>query len=193
MGSPTTATSATSSIVVTSALSAPMIGRAASSSSVSMRTPVSTASVWPSSVMVPAGSSTPYSSSVSTMSERTSPRSASASSSAVIVTRSPTAPNTETSRTPSSCVRSGTACASSASARSPGLRSLVTAIWMTGRSSIDPVSTCGSTSSGSCSRLTASCTRCSARAMSVPNWKLALTSEKPVLEVAFDSSSPGTA
>lgn len=41
--------------------------------------------------------------------------------------------------------------------------------------------------------MTASCTRCSARAMSVPNWKLALTSEKPVLEVAFDSSSPGTA
>ena len=84
-----------------------------------------------------------------------------------------------------------TACDSSADSSSPASRLLVTAICTIGKSSIEPVSTWGSTSFGRSRRLMASCTRCSVRTRSVPKAKLADTIEKPVLEVAFEPSRPG--
>src|SRR5690606_28064396 len=70
-----------------------------------------------------------------------------------------------------------------------------TASWMTGRSSTDPVTTCGSTSSGSCdcSRVTAVCSCEDAASMSVPYANCTVVTDRPVDDVDVTSSTPLTA
>ncbi len=77
---------------------------------------------------------------------------------------------TEASLTPSSDWNSGTAIDSSLLVSWFWSRSLVTASWMTGKSSKEKVATVGVTLSGSwlAIRLRASCTFCSAVVRSVP-------------------------
>ena len=110
----------------------------------------------------------------------------------VIVTRCPTAPCRATLRTPSILLSSGTTFALSAAARAFTSPLLVTASWSTGRSSIDPLMTCGSTPVGRVARirLIACVTFCSVATRSVPYLKVADTTDELVLEVAVLESSP---
>ena len=132
--------------------------------------PVCTVRVEPSSVIDPAGSRVPLASSASRMSWVDAPAAVMAATSGVMVTRCVAAPSTSASRTPSMPWMSLMVDDSSRLASSWPGRSLVTASWMTGRSSMLPLSACGSTLSGSCDemRLMAWVTRCSAMTMSVP-------------------------
>jgi hypothetical protein len=77
-------------------------------------------------------------------------------------------PSKETSLTASSFFNSTTVDDASRCDSSSGSRSLTTPIWITGRSEKLNVSTCVSADAGSCTRLIASCTFCSALAMFVP-------------------------
>ena len=110
--------------------------------------PVLTVNVCPSWVISPPGRRIPFCCKAVRMAVAERPASASFAGSGVMVTRCPTAPTRVASRTPSTLVSSGSTVARTASAR-PGLVSpVVTANWMIGRSSKDPVTTCGSTPAG---------------------------------------------
>ncbi len=166
-----------SSLIVTSATS-PMVvySRPPSNGSVLMSSvlvifePAWTVSVLPSSVIWPAGSSTPLSPRASRMDWVLTPAASSLASSGRMVTRWVVAPVRLASLTPSIWRRSARVEPLMAAARSWSLRSLVTEIWMTGRSLKLKVRTWGSTPSGSwvLMRLIASCTFCSAVVMLVP-------------------------
>ncbi len=148
------------------------IGSAAISSADCSSVPACTASVRSPSVIEPAAISTPLCWSVSVMVCGLSPRSASASRFGWIVMRSGRAPLSCASRTPSMSESSGTATRSTRSAvdcrSSPSAG--VTAIWITGKSSIVPESTWVSAASGRvCEmRLIARSTFCSVAARSTP-------------------------
>ena len=90
----------------------PITGSSATCSTEVSRSPVCAESVFPSSVIWPAGISTPFCSRASEMSVRVTPAANIFVSSGVIATRSPTAPFRRTSRTPSMSRRSAMAEAS---------------------------------------------------------------------------------
>ena len=142
------------------------------SSGLPISEPACTARVRSPSGTVPAARSTPACCSASVMDWEVSPASASLSSSGVIVMRSMRAPESCASRTPSTSLSSGVTIRSIVAAACSGVSPSagVTAIWMTGKSSMLPDSTWVSTESGSCwsMRLIARSTFCSVVARSTP-------------------------
>jgi hypothetical protein len=167
-GSSVMVTSATSPSGVKGALP-PSSGSEVMSSVEVMREPACTVRVSPFSVISPAGSSTPLESRASVIASVPRPAPNSASWFGVMVTRCVVAPSRLASLTPSSWRMSASELSRPAD-RSRGSRSLVTPIWMTGRSVRLNVSTWVSALSGSVDdrRLMACCTFCSEVAMSVP-------------------------
>ena len=165
-GSDASSTVATSAIVA----SVPTNGRAAISSTEVIFAPVWTVSVSSFSVISPPGNSVPFCSSASRIDWSLAPAAARSAWSGVMVICWPSPPTISAALTPSTSSKSGTAtfsrsvCAVSASSNP------VTATWMTGKSSIDTDSTCGSTSSGSSEeiRLIDCCIFCSAVARFSP-------------------------
>ena len=155
-GSPSISTFATAPIVVGAAAGAPGVvavgisGIACTCSTLVSFSPVCTVSVLSFSVMDPPGNSVPFCCSASLIALEESPAARSAVVSGVIVRRLPWPPTSEAAFTPLSRSIFGRivfvrrCCAVSAS------ENPVTATWITGKSSIDAVMTCGSTPSGNC-------------------------------------------
>ena len=172
IGSSTVAMAATVPIVTTlpSVDVAPTRGRAPMSSAEPRREPTCTVRVWSFSVIEPAGRRVPLASRASRMSWFVDEAAASAATSGVMVMRCCVVPSRSASRTPLIFWMSLRVVVSSSAVRSFAGRSLVTAIWITGKSSMLPVTTCGSMPSGSVDlmRLIAWLTFCSAVARSVP-------------------------
>ncbi len=195
VGSWPSCTEATSPIVSARPPAAPSSGSEARSWVDPRRVPDCTDSVVPSSVTDPAGRSEPFASSASRIAWFVRPAACTSAGSGVMTTRCPTVPSRLASRTPASLRMSASVERSSAAVRSCGLRSLVTAIWITGRSSMLPAITTGSIPSGSVVRIRLMdwSIFCSAVARSVPYVNDAEMTEESVREVAVEDSRPGTA
>ena len=145
-------------------------GRADMSSTDPSCAPDCTLRVLSPSVTEPPGISTPFCCSASVIDCRVSPAAASFVTSGVMVMRWPIAPTSAASLTPCRSLMSGIASLVMSDARVFWSASLVTASCTTGRSSKLPLSTCGSTPSGSVDvmRLIAWSSFCSAVARLVP-------------------------
>src|SRR5690606_30552478 len=170
-------------------------GSAARSSTVVIAVPTCTLSVRSPSATVPAGSTTPLSWRIVETCAGLRPAAASAAGSRSIVTCWSATPLTATLRTPPTSSSAGTRLDVTVSASPASSAPPDTASWMTGRSSTDPVTTCGSTSSGSCdcSRVTAVCSCEDAASMSVPYANCTVVTDRPVDDVDVTSSTPLTA
>ncbi|KJL32794.1 hypothetical protein RL72_00146 [Microbacterium azadirachtae] len=192
-GLPSIATFATDPMVVPGVV-APRSGTAWICSTLVSFSPVCTVSVSSFSVMDPPGKSVPFCCRASLIAVGASPAASSAVLSGVMVTRLPCPPTREAALTPLSrsifgmIVFVSRCCAVSASEKP------VMASWITGKSSIEAVMTCGSTPSGSCDliRPIAWLTFCSAVARLVPYANDAWITEEFVVLVAVEVSRPGT-
>ncbi len=169
-------------------------GSAASSSTVVTAVPTCTLRVRSPSATAPAGTTTPLSWRIVETCCGLSPAAASAAGSRAIVTCWSATPLTATLRTPSTSSSAGTRLDVTVSASAASSAPPDTASWMTGRSSTEPVTTCGSTSSGSwdCSRVTAVWSCEDAASMSVPYANWTVVTERPVDDVDVTSSTPLT-